>query len=214
MSAARAACSMSPPSPKDTPVTWNIPNALTLLRIALIPVFVVIFYLPVPWARTLCALVFGLASLTDWLDGWLARRWGQTSPLGAFLDPVADKLMVAIVLVLLVQAEPHVLLALPAAVIIGREITVSALREWMAEIGARGKVAVSMAGKLKTTTQMIAMVLLVLGGELWGLPIDTIGLVLLYVAALLTLWSMLLYLRAAWPSLTAPAPGASGDEAP
>ena len=181
---------------------WNIPNALTLLRIALIPVFVVIFYLPVPWARPLCAVVFTLAGFTDWLDGYLARRWEQTSALGAFLDPVADKLMVAIALVLLVQADPRMLLALPAAVIIGREITVSALREWMAEIGARAKVAVSMAGKLKTTAQMIAIVLLILGGPVLDLPIVTLGLVLLYVAALLTLWSMLLYLRAAWPSLT------------
>lgn len=186
---------------------WNIPNALTLLRIALIPVFVVIFYLPVPWARPVCALVFTLAALTDWLDGWLARRWGQTSPLGAFLDPVADKLMVAVALVLLVQAEPSMWLALPAAVIIGREITVSALREWMAEIGARAKVAVSMAGKLKTTAQMVAIVLLILGGPVPGfsmmaLPVTGLGLVLLYVAAVLTLWSMLLYLRAAWPSLT------------
>ncbi|MBK1633241.1 CDP-diacylglycerol--glycerol-3-phosphate 3-phosphatidyltransferase [Thiohalocapsa halophila] len=175
---------------------------MTLLRIALIPVFVVIFYLPVPWARTVCALVFTLAGLTDWLDGWLARRWEQTSPLGAFLDPVADKLMVAVALVLLVQADATVWLALPAAVIIGREITVSALREWMAEIGARAQVAVSMAGKLKTTAQMVAIVLLVLGGPVLGLPVTGLGLVLLYIAALLTLWSMVLYLRAAWPSLT------------
>jgi CDP-diacylglycerol--glycerol-3-phosphate 3-phosphatidyltransferase/cardiolipin synthase len=183
-------------------LVWNIPNALTLLRIALIPVFVVIFYLPAPWARPVCALVFTLAGLTDWLDGWLARRWGQTSPLGAFLDPVADKLMVAVALVLLVQADATVWLALPAAVIIGREITVSALREWMAEIGARAQVAVSMAGKLKTTAQMVAIVLLILGGPVLGLPVAGFGLVLLYVAALLTLWSMVLYLRAAWPSLT------------
>jgi CDP-diacylglycerol--glycerol-3-phosphate 3-phosphatidyltransferase len=185
---------------------WNIPNTLTLLRIALIPVFVIIFYLPVPWARPVCALVFTLAGVTDWLDGWLARRWGQTSSLGAFLDPVADKLMVAIALVLLVQAEPTILLALPAAVIIGREITVSALREWMAEVGARGKVAVSMVGKLKTATQMVAIVMLIVGGSVLDLPIGDIGLALLYLAALLTLWSMALYLRAAWPSLTATAP--------
>jgi len=188
---------------------WNIPNILTLLRIGLIPVFVVIFYLPVPWARPVCAVVFTAAAVTDLLDGWLARRWGQTSPLGAFLDPVADKLMVAIALVLLVQGEPRAALALPAAVIIGREITVSALREWMAEVGARAKVAVSMAGKLKTTAQMIAIVLLILGKPVLGMPIDALGLVLLYVAALLTLWSMILYLRAAWPSLTGRAP--AGD---
>lgn len=180
---------------------WNIPNILTLLRIGLIPVFVVVFYLQVPWARPLCALIFTVAALTDWLDGYLARRWGQTSPLGAFLDPVADKLMVAIALVLLVQAEGSALLALPAAVIIGREITVSALREWMAEVGARAKVAVSMAGKVKTALQMISIVLLIVGGSVLGIPIGSLALVLLYVAALLTLWSMILYLRAAWPSL-------------
>jgi CDP-diacylglycerol--glycerol-3-phosphate 3-phosphatidyltransferase/cardiolipin synthase len=181
---------------------WNVPNLLTLLRIALIPVFVVLFYLPVPWARLACAAVFAGAALTDWLDGWLARRWNQTSPLGAFLDPVADKLMVAVALVLLVQSDPRIVLALPAAVIIGREITVSALREWMAEIGARAKVAVSMTGKLKTTAQMIAIVLLVLHDPLPRLPVLTIGMLLLYLAAALTLWSMVLYLRAAWPSLT------------
>lgn len=180
---------------------WNIPNSLTLLRIVLIPVFVMVFYLPVPWARLVCAVIFTLAAVTDWLDGYLARRWDQTSPLGAFLDPVADKLMVAIALVLLVQAEASVLLALPAAVIIGREITVSALREWMAEIGARAKVAVSMAGKVKTALQMISIVLLILGGPLFGVPIEWLALALLYIAALLTLWSMILYLRAAWPSL-------------
>ena len=181
---------------------WNIPNILTLLRIALIPVFVVIFYLPTPWARPVCAIVFTIAALTDLLDGYLARRWGQTSPLGAFLDPVADKLMVAIALVLLVQAEPRAVLALPAAVIIGREITVSALREWMAEIGARAAVAVSMAGKLKTTAQMSAIVLLLIGEPMLGIPVEALGLALLYIAALLTLWSMFLYLRAAWPSLS------------
>jgi len=181
---------------------WNIPNILTLLRIALIPVFVVIFYLPTPWARLVCAIVFTIAALTDLLDGYLARRWGQTSPLGAFLDPVADKLMVAIALVLLVQAEPRAVLALPAAVIIGREITVSALREWMAEIGARAAVAVSMAGKLKTTAQMSAIVLLLIGEPMLGIPVEALGLALLYIAALLTLWSMFLYLRAAWPSLS------------
>ena len=181
---------------------WNIPNILTLLRIALIPVFVVIFYLPTPWARPVCAIVFTIAALTDLLDGYLARRWGQTSPLGAFLDPVADKLMVAIALVLLVQAEPRAVLALPAAVIIGREITVSALREWMAEIGARAAVAGSMAGKLKTTAQMSAIVLLLIGEPMLGIPVEALGLALLYIAALLTLWSMFLYLRAAWPSLS------------
>jgi len=179
---------------------WNTPNLLTLLRIVLIPVFVGMFYVPAPWARLACALVFSIAALTDWLDGYLARRWGQTSPLGAFLDPVADKLMVAVALVLLVQADPRAILALPAAVIIGREITVSALREWMAELGARARVAVSMVGKFKTTAQMVAIILLILVAP--DHPVYGFAMALLYLAAGLTLWSMVLYLRAAWPSLT------------
>lgn len=181
---------------------WNTPNLLTLLRILLIPVFVGIFYVPTVWAPFACALVFSVAALTDWLDGYLARRWEQTSPLGAFLDPVADKLMVAVALVLLVQSDPRAMLALPAAVIIGREITVSALREWMAELGARSQVAVSMAGKFKTTAQMVAIILLILGDT--DSPIYGLAMVLLYIAAALTLWSMVLYLRAAWPRLTSP----------
>ncbi|MGE5155751.1 MAG: CDP-diacylglycerol--glycerol-3-phosphate 3-phosphatidyltransferase [Bdellovibrio bacteriovorus] len=180
---------------------WNTPNLLTLLRIVLIPVFVVVFYVESPWTSYVAALVFGTAAITDWLDGHLARRWDQTSPLGAFLDPVADKLMVAVALVLLVQADPRTVLALPAAVIIGREITVSALREWMAEVGARGKVAVSRTGKLKTTAQMVAIILLLLRGSALPTWVYELGLWLLYLAALLTLWSMVLYLRAAWPSL-------------
>jgi CDP-diacylglycerol--glycerol-3-phosphate 3-phosphatidyltransferase/cardiolipin synthase len=180
---------------------WTVPNILTLLRIVLIPVFVVVFYLPLAWARVAAAVIFAVAGFTDWLDGHLARRMDQVSPLGAFLDPVADKLMVAVALVLVVQAEPTVTLAIPAAVIIGREITISALREWMAELGARARVAVSMVGKFKTTAQMVAIFLLVFRLDLLGLPLYRVGCVLLYVAALLTLWSMVIYLRAAWPSL-------------
>ena len=180
----------------------NVPNSLTLVRIFLIPVFIVAFYLPVGWSHVLATGVFSLAAITDWLDGYLARRLNQTSKLGAFLDPVADKLMIAVVLVLLVQEHPTVWLALPAAVIVGREITVSALREWMAELGARGKVAVSMAGKIKTVTQMVALLLLIFREPLLGLPVYQIGLVSLYIAALLTLWSMLQYIILAWPELS------------
>ena len=180
---------------------WNIPNILTLFRIVLIPVFVLLFYLPIDLARESCALVFSVAAITDWFDGYLARRWGQVSPFGAFLDPVADKLMVAVALLLLVEAEPTPALAIPAAVIIGREITISALREWMAELGASAKVAVSVIGKIKTAVQMIAILLLIYEAPIVGIPVFTIGFVLLYVAAILTLWSMILYLRAAWPSL-------------
>ena len=180
----------------------NIPNSLTLLRILLIPVFVVVFYLPFKWHHQIAAFLFTLAAVTDLLDVYLARRLGQISKLGAFLDPVADKLMVAIVLVLLVQEHPSIWLALPAAVIIGREVTVSALREWMAELGARRKVAVSFMGKFKTVTQMIALILLIYHDDILTLPVYAIGMVSLYVAALLTLWSMVQYLYVAWPELT------------
>lgn len=186
----------------DRAMLLNIPNLLTLLRILLIPVFIVLFYLPVSWNHLACAAVFALAAITDWLDGFLARRLQQTSPLGAFLDPVADKLMVAAALVLLVQGDPTPWLAVPALVIIGREITISALREWMAEVGARAQVAVSEIGKIKTTVQMVAILLMIYQAPWLGMPIYTIGFVLLYVAVVLTLWSMMVYLRAAWPSLS------------
>jgi CDP-diacylglycerol---glycerol-3-phosphate 3-phosphatidyltransferase len=179
----------------------NIPNQLTLLRILLIPVFVLVFYLPFEWNNLVACIIFILAAVTDILDGYLARRLNQTSSLGAFLDPVADKLMVAVVLVLLVQQNPDIYLTLAAAVIIGREITVSALREWMAEIGARSKVAVSVLGKVKTIAQMVALGFLIFEKSVLGLPVYTIGLVLLYIAALLTLISMFQYLLAAWPKL-------------
>jgi CDP-diacylglycerol--glycerol-3-phosphate 3-phosphatidyltransferase len=181
---------------------WTIPNILTLLRIILIPVLVIVFYMPGQWTYQLSAAIFGIAALTDLLDGYLARRWDQTSPFGAFLDPVADKLMVAVALVLLVQDNPTLLFVIPAAIIIGREIAISALREWMAGIGARTKVAVSFVGKLKTTLQMIAILLLLFKLPLGAFPTHTVGLVLLYIAAALTLWSMVVYLHAAWPLLS------------
>lgn len=184
----------------------NLPNILTLLRIALIPVFVILFYLPFGWSNTAVTIVFALAAITDWLDGYLARRLEMTSAFGAFLDPVADKLMVATALVLIVEYNPTnfsgIWLAIPAAVIIGREITISALREWMAEIGSTATVAVSMIGKVKTTAQMIALIFLLYHEPLYGLPVTMIGFLLLYVAAVLTLWSMTLYIKAAWPYLT------------
>ena len=185
----------------------NIPNTLTLLRIALIPCFIVLFWAPAAWTHLAAAAVFGLAAITDWLDGYLARKLGQTSPLGAFLDPVADKLIVAVVLILLLQRDPRIAIALPVAIIIGREITVSALREWMAALGARKTVAVSGLGKIKTTAQMIALLLMIAREDWLGLPVYAAGVAALYVAAALTLWSMILYLRAAWPALTE-APGA------
>ena len=179
----------------------NIPNILTLSRIVMIPVFVIIFYLPFSWHYLAACVIFILAAITDGLDGYYARKLGQTSALGAFLDPVADKLMIAVVLVLLVEDQPSIWLALPAAVIIGREITISALREWMAELGASSKVAVSGYGKLKTICQMVALGFLIYHNDLFGIPIYSIGMVLLYIASILTLWSMFLYLQAAWPQL-------------
>lgn len=181
---------------------YNFPNILTLGRIALIPVFVVAFYLPVTWSHEASALIFALAAITDWIDGFLARRWSQTSAFGAFLDPVADKLMVAVALVLLIQENPTPLMAIPAAIIIGREIAVSALREWMAEIGERAQVAVSALGKFKTTAQMLALLLLLLRDPIFSFPSLVVGYVLLYTAAALTLWSMVVYVQAAWPILT------------
>ncbi|MDW5377972.1 CDP-diacylglycerol--glycerol-3-phosphate 3-phosphatidyltransferase [Halomonas sp. HP20-15] len=178
----------------------NIPNLLTLARLVFIPLLVILFYLPFAWSLPLTAALFGLAAVTDWLDGYLARRWDQSTPFGAFLDPVADKVMVAVALALLVERFDSALLTLPALVIIGREIVISALREWMAEMGKRASVAVSWIGKIKTTLQMVALLLLL--GTPPGTWIANLGVVTLYIAAILTLWSMLQYLRAAWPELT------------
>lgn len=181
----------------------TVPTMLTLLRIGLIPVLVVVFYLPFKWTSLAAAAIFTFASFTDWADGWIARRYNQFSVFGAFLDPVADKLMVAVALMLTVQKHPTVWMTLWAAVIIGREIAVSALREWMAELGQRGKVKVATLGKVKTVVQMLALIFLLYQKPLFGLPIFTIGEWLLAAAALLTLWSGFAYLRAAWPSLMA-----------
>jgi CDP-diacylglycerol--glycerol-3-phosphate 3-phosphatidyltransferase len=183
---------------------WTVPNILTVTRIALIPVFLLAYYLPVSWSHILTTAIFGLAALTDWFDGYLARRLQQFSPFGAFLDPVADKLIVAVALIMLVQRNPTFWFVIPAAIIVGREIAISALREWMAEVGERAQVAVSVIGKIKTTVQMIALLLLLYREDLWGFPTHDVGVVLLYAAAALTLWSMVIYLKAAWPSLSAP----------
>ena len=184
----------------------TIPNILTLLRIALIP-FIVVLYLsgaPGIWI----AGIFLMTGATDWLDGYLARRMNQVSPFGEFLDPVADKLMIAVVLVMLVSDRQVVnasispgLFAVVTAIIIGREIAISALREWMAEIGNRTRVAVNQLGKVKTTVQMIAITLLLYKHNLWMIPVFRVGEALLYTAAMLTLWSMISYLRAAWPAM-------------
>lgn len=193
------------------PVTFPIANILTVARIIMIPLVVVLFYMPQPWAKAATAWVFILAAITDSLDGYLARKLGQTSALGAFLDPVADKLMVAAALILLVSYDPpmmrvfvfdpHVAITLAAAVIVGREITISALREWMAEVGARAKVAVSSIGKIKTIFQMTGLSMLLFREDVWFIPAFELGFYCLVAAAALTLWSMIVYLRAAWPDL-------------
>jgi CDP-diacylglycerol--glycerol-3-phosphate 3-phosphatidyltransferase len=192
-------------------VRFPIANVLTIARILMIPLVVILFYMPQPWLRPAAAIIFILAAITDSLDGYLARKLGQTSALGAFLDPVADKLMVATALILLVsypppdleliEFNPHILITLTAAVIVGREITISALREWMAEMGARGKVAVSAWGKLKTIFQMTGLSLMLFRSDVWFLPAFELGVYCLVAAAGLTLWSMVVYLRAAWPDL-------------
>lgn len=191
---------------------------LTLLRIALIPVLVLFFYLPYAWASFAAAAVFIFAALTDWLDGYLARRMGLMSELGAFLDPVADKLMVATALVLLVQTPPPIVFpviffTISAAIIIGREIAISSLREWMAEMGERGTVKVGVLGKLKTIFQMTAISCLLYQTDFIGLPVAFIGELLLYLAAALTLWSMWVYLHAAWPIMSR-GEGGSSDDSP
>lgn len=177
----------------------NLPNILTLSRIVMIPVFVVIFYLPVEWSYVVSAAIFAIAGATDWLDGYLARKLDQSTPFGAFLDPVADKLMVAVALTVLIEEHASFVLTIPAMVIIGREIVISALREWMAEIGSRASVAVSYIGKIKTTAQMVAIIMLLAVPP--GVLLAWLGTGLLYLAAVLTLWSMVLYLQAAWPDL-------------
>lgn len=182
----------------------NIPNLLTWLRILLIPVFVSVFYLSdhtlSPYLKNLFATgIFLLASVTDWLDGYLARKLNQTSAFGAFLDPVADKLMVAAALLILVKLGRAD--ALIAFIIIGREITISALREWMAKVGASKSIAVSMLGKIKTTFQMLALLLLLYHQTVFGINCQLVGELLLYLAALLTLWSMGYYLMRAMPQL-------------
>lgn len=179
----------------------TIPNQFTLMRIILIPFLIVMFYMPWQWSRIVCALIFAFAAVTDWLDGYLARSLKQTSALGRFLDPVADKLIVAAALVLLVSDQNLPYLAIPSIIIIGREIGVSALREWMAELGKRASVAVSFIGKIKTAIQMIAITALLATGDYIHPRINVIGYFLLWIAAILTVWSMLVYLKAAYKEL-------------
>jgi CDP-diacylglycerol--glycerol-3-phosphate 3-phosphatidyltransferase len=177
----------------------NIPNSLTVSRIVMVPILVLVFYLPFQNHQLVAAALFGLAAITDWVDGYLARKLGQMTEFGAFLDPVADKLMVAVALVLLVEQHDTILFTLAACVIIGREIVVSALREWMAELGERASVAVVFVARVKTFVQMLSITALLAldpsSSEDWMLGL---AYTMLYVAAGLTLYSMVVYLRAAW----------------
>lgn len=177
----------------------TLPLLLTLLRVAVIPVVLILFYVDWPYARQIATVLYAAACLTDWLDGYLARRWQQTSKFGAFLDPVADKLLVAVCLVMLLKDDPGGLLAVLVAIIIGREITISALREWMAEVGQRTSVAVSWIGKWKTGFQMTSIGMMIWQIETFGIHWYALGYALLLIAAGLTMWSMVVYLRAAWP---------------
>ncbi|QHS11364.1 CDP-diacylglycerol--glycerol-3-phosphate 3-phosphatidyltransferase [Sinimarinibacterium sp. NLF-5-8] len=179
----------------------TLPLLLTLMRVAIIPLVLVLFYVDWPYARQVACVLYTVAGVTDWFDGWLARRWQQTSKFGAFLDPVADKLLVAICLVMLLNASPSGGLALMVAIIIGREITISALREWMAEIGQRTSVAVSWIGKWKTAFQMTAIGMMIWQVKTFGINWYDLGFGLLLIASALTLWSMVIYLRAAWPMM-------------
>ena len=179
----------------------NLPNVLTLIRIALIPIFILFYYLPWHYAHLAAALIFLVASFTDWLDGYLARRLHQVSPFGAFLDPVADKLLVSCSLLMLVGNQEIYYITIPAIIIVGREIVISALREWMADLGRRASVAVSYVGKVKTVFQMVALILLILyrpGLEL----LNVCGVILLWLSSILTIWSMVIYFLIAWRELT------------
>ena len=176
----------------------NFPTYLTLFRLALIPLFVVVFYLPITYSPEITTFIFFIASITDWFDGYLARKWNQTTPLGAFLDPVADKVLVAVAFVCVVEYYHTWWITIPICIMIAREIIITALREWMAELGKRTSVAVSIWGKIKTTAQMLA-----LGGMLWRQSdlMETLAFILLYIASALTIWSMLQYLKASKGSL-------------
>jgi len=180
---------------------WNLPNILTLLRIALIPVFIAVYYTSWEWHNLAAAAIFGAAAATDWVDGYVARKYNKVTPFGAFLDPVADKLIVVAAMIMLLEVHATPWFAIPSIIIIGREIVISALREWMAAMGYHNAVAVAMIGKIKTWVQMVAIAVL-LAAKPDNELLTTIGFVAIYIAAALTLWSMFYYLRAAWPQLS------------
>ncbi len=183
---------------------WTVPNIITLFRVILIPIFVTVYFLDWRWAHEAGAFIFWLAAITDWFDGYLARKLQQSTPFGAFLDPVADKLIVGAALLMITHSYANLWITLPSIALLVREIYVSALREWMGQNGVREAVKVSFIGKAKTTAQMLALIGLLSGLETFmGFTIYwvTLGYILLYIAALLSLWSMLVYTKAAWPHL-------------
>ena len=183
-------------------MTITLPTTITLLRIALIPLFVVVFYLPFSWANIAATSLFFVACVSDWVDGYLARIMKQESSFGAFLDPVADKLTVVVVIILLVSAHPSIYITLPSVIIVVRELSISALREWMAQLGSSSTLKVSFVGKAKTVAQMWALGFMIYSEPLMGLPVFAIGLTLYYIATIFTIASMIIYLRAAWPVIT------------
>ena len=180
----------------------TLPTGITLFRIGLIPLFVIVFYLPFAWSHLIATAIFALACFSDWVDGYLARKLKQESAFGAFLDPVADKLIVVVAIILIVGANPSIYVALPSVIIVAREITVSALREWMAELGSRATIKVSFIGKVKTAAQLFSLFLMIYAEPFFGYPMFQIGLGFYYLAALFTIISMVLYLKAAWPVIT------------
>lgn len=182
-------------------MTKNLPNILTVSRVLLIPVMLLFFYLPFEWNRVAACTVFFFASITDFFDGYFARKHNTYSRFGAFLDPVADKITVSTALIILLQDDPTIWMMIATVIIIGREITISALREWMADLGERTTVNVAYIGKVKTLFQMFSIGFLLYKNDLWNMPVYAIGLTLLYIAAALTLWSMYIYLKAAWPMM-------------
>lgn len=180
----------------------NIAISITLLRIAAIPVVVLLYLMPFHWSHVGAAVIFLIAALSDWLDGFLARSLKQTTEFGAFLDPVADKLLISISLVFILGKHPTIGLSIPTAIIIGREIAISALREWMAELGKRAGVRVSHIGKIKTVVQMTAIFILLWYTTSAPVILKWLGPILLWIAAALTVWSMIVYIKVAWPDLT------------
>ena len=185
---------------RNNPDMWNLPNKITLIRILMIPIFIIVYYLPLELNHIISAIIFAVAALTDWVDGFIARKYDMVTKFGEFLDPLADKLIVVAALALLLEVYATPWFAIPAILIIGRELVISGLREWMAKIGLPNKVKVSMIGKVKTWVQMIAIAVLLIASNEY-LFFSSLGFILIYAAAFMSVWSMIHYLKQAWPQL-------------